>query len=390
MMRVLIFTFEFVPFSGGVAGYTHRVALELTRLGHEVEVLAPDYPTAEELDTTLPFRTVRMGTVHGGSELLRFLPGTRELERVLRRRRPDVLLLTSDLAHGIGGVVARAKSVPFVTVVHGSEITKHFPPGTLKERLQALPLGHSYRRAAAVVCVSGFVRGLMDRAGFDPEGLSVIHNGIDGALLDAPRVPKRIAALQEAWGIVDGPSMLTLARLVPRKGQWAVIEALPEVLRRVPDAHYVVAGVGDDVERLRALAAQRGVGHAVVFTGEVAEEDKIHLLDACDVFVMPSLHDGKRVEGLGISLLEAGARGKPLVGGRHGGIPEIIEDGISGYLVDPNDTARLACRLSDLLADGSARKKLGARARATVRQRFLATHMAAALEDVLEGVVSGG
>ena len=119
-MRVLIFTFEFAPYSGGIARYTHEVATGLSRLGCDVFVLAPSYGFGEELDTTEPFTTARMAVRHGGTELFRFVPGFVSLRRAIGRFSPDIVLLTSDLAHGIGAVVCARKGLPFVPVVHGS------------------------------------------------------------------------------------------------------------------------------------------------------------------------------------------------------------------------------------------------------------------------------
>ncbi len=383
-MRVLIFTFEFVPFSGGIATYTREVAAGLTGLGWEVRVLAPSYPDAEAVDDAAPYSVVRMGLRHGGPELFRFVPGTRALRREIRRFAPDVVLLTSDLAHGLGGVVCPGLGVPFVCVVHGSEIAKHFPPTSLKERLQAIPLGRSYRRAARAVCVSRYVRGLMSDAGFEPGKLAVIHNGVDASLVRAPTDSEAVGRLRERWRLRGRTTLLTIARLVERKGQAAMIRALPRVLDEQPDVTYVVAGTGEDRSRLEGLALELGVEDAVVFTGEIAEADKVPLIDACDVYVLPSRHDGRRVEGLGIALLEGAARGKPLIGGRHGGVPEIVEDGVTGYLVDGRDPQDIAAAVLRVLNASDRGRSLGAVARDKVRGGFLTEHMAAALSELLE------
>lgn len=383
-MKVLLVTFEYPPFAGGIATYAQTVAETLVKKECTVRVLAPWYPGCEALDATLASQTVRMGVGHGSWELIRFAPGLAHLYAQLRSFKPDCVLLASDLAHGIGAVACASSGVPFVPVVHGSEVAKHFPASTWKQRLQAVGLGYAYRKADRVVCVSGYVKGLMEDAGFPGDRLEVIHNGIGNHLVDTPRDPERERGLRHRYGLGDRKVLLTFARLTPRKGQDMMIRALGEVLRRHPGACYLVAGTGDDGVRLRDLATEAGVSDAVVFTGEVPEEDKIPLLDLADVYVLPSRSDGKRVEGLGIALLEAAARGKPLVAGRHGGVPEVVTHGHNGFLVDPMDPEDLGTHVARLLGDAGMARSFGDSGREMVRTRFLADGMAEGYRRLFE------
>lgn len=388
-MKVLVVTFEYPPFSGGIATAAVTVAEGLAHLGCQVRVLAPWYPGCEALDATFASTVARMRVGHGTRELVRFFPGFAYLSREISRFRPDVALLASDLAHGIGALACGVRGVPFVPIVHGSEVAKHFPPRTVKQRVQAVWLRHAYERADRVVCVSAYVRGLMEEAGFDPARLAVIRNGVADALADVPRNPAREHSLRVRLGVGDRRVALTFARLTPRKGQDVMIRALPAVLQRHPRTCYVVAGTGDDHARLDRLAAEAGVTDAVLLVGRIPEEDKVALLDLCDVYVLPSREEAQRVEGLGIALLEAAARAKPLVAGRHGGVPEIVEHGVSGWLVDPQDPADVAARVGDVLADPTGAARMGDAAREMVSSRFLARGMASEYRALLAEVVAG-
>ena len=388
-MKVLLVTFEYPPFSGGIATFALTLAETLARLDCDVRVLAPAYPGCEAFDAGLASRTVRMRVGHERREAVRFIPGLIHLRRELARFRPDVALLASDLAHGLGAAACGARGVPYVPVVHGSEIAKHFPPRTLKQRAQAVWLRRAYALADRVVCVSAYVRTLMVGAGFDPARIAVIHNGIPDTTISAPRDPGREKALRARLGIGDRRVVLTFARLTPRKGQDVAIRALPSLLARHPDACYVVAGTGADAGRLARLARDEGVAASVVFAGRIEEEDKLALLDLCDVYVLASRAEAQRVEGLGIALLEAAARAKPLVAGRHGGVPEIVTHGESGWLVDPADPADVAARTADLLADPERAARMGAAARRIVSERFLAAAMGRAYRSLLGEVVGG-
>jgi phosphatidylinositol alpha-1,6-mannosyltransferase len=383
-MKVLIVTFEFLPFSGGIAVYTGLVADGLSTLGYEVVVLAPAYPGCEALDRSVGFETLRMNVTHGKAEVTRVIPGLWHLSRALRSVEPDVALLTSDLAHGLGAVTCVARGIPYVAVVHGSEVAKHFPPRTLKQRLQSRALKFCYERAQQVVCVSEYVRNSMQRAGFAGANLRVIRNGVPGSLVAAPYRPALVDAIRHRHGLTGKKIILTLSRLVPRKGHAQLIEALPEILSRHPNAVYLIVGKGEFEEQLKALSAKKKVEHAVLFAGEIPEDAKVGYLDLCDVFVLLSRSDGQRVEGLGISLLEAAGRSKPLVGARHGGITEVIEHDRSGYLVDPLDSRTVAARVCALLDDPDLAHTMGAAARERVLQEFLASRMIAEVRRVLE------
>jgi phosphatidylinositol alpha-1,6-mannosyltransferase len=162
-----------------------------------------------------------------------------------------------------------------------------------------------------------------------------------------------------------------------------VIRALPHVLKRVPDARYVIAGPGFDDERarLRTLAEETGVAERVVFAGELPLEDIPLMYNACDVYVMASrvLEGAGDVEGFGITFLEANACGKPVIGGRSGGVPDAIEDGVNGYLVTPTDVGEIAARLIALLTDDVLAKAMAERAIARIKAGFTWDRITAAI-----------
>ena len=193
--------------------------------------------------------------------------------------------------------------------------------------------------------------------------------------------------LPAAWP--RGSTLLTVTRLDAAegyKGVDTVIQALPQLSLAVPDVQYVVVGDGDDRQRLESLACKHGVADCVHFLGRLPESPQlIACYGACDVFVMPS-----RGEGFGLVFLEAMAFGKPVVGGAHGGTPDVIEDGVTGFLVRFGDIERLARILIKLLQDPALRQEMGQRARARVQERFLFPQFAACLRECVERLSAGG
>lgn len=161
--------------------------------------------------------------------------------------------------------------------------------------------------------------------------------------------------------------LLTVGRMSASeryKGMDTVIRALPKIVGSVPETHYCLVGDGDDRGRLECLAAEMGVGDRVVFPGKVGGELSEYYR-SCDIFVMPS-----RDEGLSLSYIEAMAWGKPVVAGNHGGTPEIVVDGESGFLVPYGDVDALAERVIRLLRDEPLRRRMGEAGRRRVEENY--------------------
>jgi phosphatidylinositol alpha-1,6-mannosyltransferase len=170
----------------------------------------------------------------------------------------------------------------------------------------------------------------------------------------------------------DRPVVVCVSRLVPRKGQDALIRALPAIRRRVPGAALLVVGGGPYRSTLSRLARDSGVADDVVFTGTVAWEELPAHYAAGDVYAMPcrTRRGGLDVEGLGIVYLEASATGLPVVAGDSGGAPDAVRAGETGYVVGGRDIAAIADRVATLLTDPELARRLGAAGRAWVEAEW--------------------
>ncbi len=166
------------------------------------------------------------------------------------------------------------------------------------------------------------------------------------------------------------------------KGHDALLAAWPAVLARRPDAQLMVVGTGDDEVRLRTKARALGLGSRVVFTGFVSDTERDAIYRRAALFAMPS-----RGEGFGLAYLEAMSHGLPCIGSIHDAAGEVIEDGVTGYLVNQDDTGALAARVVQLLTDEGGRRAMGEAGRRRLEERFSAARFARALTDlVVEGV----
>jgi glycosyltransferase involved in cell wall biosynthesis len=199
--------------------------------------------------------------------------------------------------------------------------------------------------------------------GRDAARFAIVPNGIDLSRFSGPVRP---CALRGEYRIPSSAHLLgVVARLEPEKGHRHLIDAMPAILRALPETWLAIVGEGSEADALRAQAAALGSGVAmrVVFTGR--RDDVSALTSDLTLAVLPSIREAQ-----GISLLEAMARGVPVVASAVGGIPEVVTDGVDGRLVPPGDSTALADAIIELLRDSELRRRLGEAGRRTVVDRF--------------------
>lgn len=178
------------------------------------------------------------------------------------------------------------------------------------------------------------------------------------------------------------PTVLTVARMAASeryKGHDQLIEALPAILKRVPDARLMFVGTGDDVDRLKRKAAEHGLADRVVFTGYLPQDALDRAYANATVFAMPSLG-----EGFGLAYLEAMAAGLPCVGTVHDAASEIIVDGVTGYLVEQHDLDGIADRIATLLQNSEQRHAMGQSGRERWAREFTYAHFRQRLVTALD------
>jgi glycosyltransferase involved in cell wall biosynthesis len=188
-------------------------------------------------------------------------------------------------------------------------------------------------------------------------------------------------------GFPRGRIILTVGRWAAReryKGVDALIVAVARVRTTIPDVQLVAVGSGDDLSRLRSIAAEEQVADRVHFLEGLSKEELASRYAAADVFALPSIG-----EGFGLVFLEAMAFGKPVVGADAGGITDLIRDGSNGLLIPPNDPDGLAQGLSRLLQDEALRRKLGECGAAMVRREYQFDAFREALDQILGDVACG-
>jgi len=178
-------------------------------------------------------------------------------------------------------------------------------------------------------------------------------------------------ALRRRWGVGDAPLILTVARLVPHKGQDMGIRALAALTRDFPDLRYIMVGEGHDELRLRNLARELGVVDKVGFVGPMRDDELPEAYATSTIYLGASRVDNEiNVEGFGISFLEAGASGIPSVAGDSGGVRSAVRDGETGIVVPPADADAITDAIRSLLLNPERRQQMGRAARHAVETHY--------------------
>lgn len=262
-----------------------------------------------------------------------------------------------------------------VSVVH-----MHAPVGDLSR-----PTLWGLRHAKAVFAVSSSIRGdLIAELGLDANKVHTIHNSVDTEFFDPDRKLPESPSLRERFGIPREARIAGIAaRMNPWKGQLELIGAGGLLRAQFPNLHIVI--LGSDVPEVRALFEQRardaGMGGRVHFGG--FQKDVRPFLHEIDLFVHPSYR-----EPFGLSIAEAMAMRKPVVACDTGGVPEIITHGADGLLVEERSEQAVASAMQSLLNDAELCRRIGNRARETVRERFSPRRQCAAAAEHYASLVA--
>ena len=376
-MRALLVTYDFPPIISGISTYLYQLCRPFTEAGFVV--LAPKVEGAREFDRSSSLATVRYP--HPADEpLLRFAILLPCVLLWCLRKKIDTLVCAVPVSLGaIGLVCKRLLGIRYCVCYYGGEWEKY------KRNILLFPLLRAVlAQAHYVIADSAFSAAEAAHYGIAGERIVTITPAVDSGVF---RPDIDCADLRRSLQLEGKKVLLTVARLVKRKGIDVVIQALPAIKQSVPGITFVVVGNGPERQQLCALAVRLGVQDEVVFTGYVPDAALPCYYNLCDLYVMPTrttVGEDETLEGFGISFLEAAACGKSAVGGLSGGVQEAVLDKTTGILADPDQPGVIARAITDLLRDDTARKTLGDNARRRVERAFSWGERSARLKELLQ------
>lgn len=345
-------------------------ATGLVKRGHQVRlILEPGSPIWEKANRTgLPVEAVPMRRLRYPSAVMAF-------RRIICRDQPQILHVNSSRDSWIGAFAAR--------LVPGR-------PKVVRTRHISTPLNKNlttrilYRHLVDRVIVTGGEltrRAMVERDGLKPNRVTAFPIGID---LDEFRPAPPSRDLRMELGLPPEHRLVGLiSYLRAYKGHEYFIAAASQILARAKDVTFVIVGEGPEEPAIRARIAELGLTRQVKMLG--FREDLLNVFRSLDIFVIPSV-EGDTIPQV---LMQALAVGLPVVSTTVGSIPDVVQDGQTGFVVPPRNSAALADRIQVLLDDPDLRRSLGVRGRALVESRYSLVRMLDRLEDVYRGLLEG-
>ncbi|MFH1187347.1 MAG: glycosyltransferase family 4 protein [bacterium] len=437
MRKSLLITLEFPPQRGGTQSYYFNICRNLP--GEKIFVLAPKpspnpsaggeivepspNPSAGGETETLPLRhpsrlakadSLRKGEIEFKiyrknllSSFLypHWLPMVWNLRKIIKKEKIELVQAGQVLPCGTAAfLVNKFFNIPYIVYTHGLDILG--PQKSLRKKKLMVKI---LRNAEKVISNSEFTKNEVVKLGIDKERVFVVYPSVDlvdqqnpppppaggpsvGGGLNPPNPPLRkggddapapceVDNLRKKYNLDDKKILLSVCRLVERKGVDLVISVLAKFSEELKDMVYVVIGDGPKMEDLKKIP----IGcPQVVFAGRVSDEELDLWYRACDVFILTPKKSEFDVEGFGIVYAEAGSYSKPVIGSKLAGTCEAVKDGVTGILVEPDNVEQIGKAIVGLFNDEELREKLGRQGRERVEGEFGVEKMMERLREAIE------
>lgn len=395
-MRILLLSNLYPPYvEGGAEILAGEIAAGLEHLGHEVMVLTSSYGLLNTAQDGHIWRTLQIApTAHFDRHRppwqqldqpfnyyrrYHSSANARELQRMVAATKPDLLYTWEITGIGVNSLLKALSDLKVPIVFHLGSYWLLYArsPETEQSRLRTRWLKQwligtvSSLTWTSLIAVSATVKQKYVQAGFDSERIEVIYNGIDPRFLALPR----LESSRSTDTTKESIQLLFVGRLRVEKGVLVLLKALDLLVNEqgwmnsgAPALHLNIFGDGDEayISELRAFLREKHLTQAVTFHGNVPQNELIGHYDSSDILLVPSLWQ----EPFGLVLVEAMARGLPVIASNVGGPTEILTHEKNGLLIEPDDERALASAIRHLLENPGKRTQLGQAARVTVQERF--------------------
>ncbi|NUU78579.1 glycosyltransferase family 4 protein [Paenibacillus xylanilyticus] len=357
-MHKVFVAVDFPPEKGGIHDYAYGLISQIP--AEEVTVLTniiKDTEESDQFDRKADFEIIRKRIYWNSNKVLLILSQIILILQLIFlkwRRKTDEIHFVNVFPVGVAGPFMKALfGVKYFPYVHGLDVM-----GMVNSRLFPL-LMIILRRSDKVIANSQYTKSKLIELGISEQQIVIIPPGLNVSKLSGNSELNE--DVRDKYDLHCKKVMITVSRLVERKGHDITLRAIRHVIPRIPHLKYVICGDGPYRSELERLVRQYALEDVVVFTGGISDDELHQLYQCSDLFIMPSrdIKEKGDVEGFGIVFLEANYYRLPVIGGNSGGIPDAVRDHVTGYLVDPLDEREIADRIEQLVVDEELAQKLG-------------------------------
>ncbi|MDO8512174.1 MAG: glycosyltransferase family 4 protein [bacterium] len=370
--RVLLLTEEYPPATGGIQNYLSQLMAQLSPA--HTFVITQKRADSDVWDREQKYKIVRVN-MHGFF-WPRWQPAYKALEKAVKEFQPEIIVCGKALFEGRAALkIWKKYQIPYVVMTYGMEVNTWLEGGKTRRDLKNV-----LTNATRIIVINDLIKKtLIKFLGSEKENKIVkIYPGVGAMFIE------ELKKINHS----DAKIIITVCRLVSRKGVDVVIRALPEVLKIFPQTTYQIIGDGPERSKLEDLVGKLGLKKQVNFLGKVTDSELWKSLNDADLFVLTPRDEAGNFEGFGIVYLEAAAAGTCAVASRSGGVPEAVLDGVTGLLCEPDNPKDTADKIIKLLKNDELREKLNENAHKRVVDDFTWEKRAVLFRGVVESVVT--
>lgn len=383
MITTLVVTNDFGPRSGGIETFIHGLLVQASKNQERNFVVLTSRQDPQDQVIAFDQKMWEENRIKVIRDTAKVLLPTRRLAKAatdlfVAHKCQNVIFGASAPLGLLAKSLRKAGAKHIVALTHGHEVWWARMP------LFSAALRRIGAQADQMTYLGEFTRGAVANVLLREDHSKLVHlpPGVDLTRF-TPGI--KSVELQKKWGIDDAPVIVSIGRLVARKGSDQLIKAMPDVLQRFPKSKLLLVGTGNYQKRLEKLVRNLKVQDSVIFAGRVEHELLPDYYRLGDIFAAPcrSRYGGLEVEGLGIVYLEASACGVPVIAGKSGGAPDAVLDGKTGLLVDGRDHREVGAAVIKLLSDQPLRQKMGVDGRVWMEQLWSWEGIGARFEEII-------
>lgn len=344
--KILLITLEYPPFKGGVANYYSNLAEH-----SENKIIVLDNAKNKLINPKLPF--------------LKWLPSFISLAKSIAQNKIQHVLVGQILPLGTAAYIfSFFRKIKYSMILHGMDFS--FVRKNWRKKILARLI---LKKARNIICASGYTAGLVKEflGGKYEEKVKVVNPGISQCQMSNV---KCLISLNKKYKLEKKIVLLSVGRLVKRKGVDQVLDVLPDVLKKIPNLEYLIIGKGDEINNYKLIINNLNLKDNVRIIEDANDEERDALYGLADIFVLPTREIKGDFEGFGIVYLEANLHGLPVIAGNSGGASDAVVDGVSGLLIEAGDKEELKKAILKLAQNKDLREKLGSQGRERVLREF--------------------